>query len=539
MSPKLIADQHAAALSLNIGKKLTLTNTLMALSAIVVAIALSRVILSVEQQLQALNNRTLQITSLLERIRFSSLLIISSTNEYLFIVEAAKSAPDKKSPSSRSQATVEIEQVQKGITDLDLLLEQYRELTLAYFPDEISYMVTIENNRDILLRQSRMLLQASSAALSSAELIEAKESFEEIEKNFLQSVDSALDHEADEYRESLAELHETIDLTNMLTWTGLIGVALLVLILGISTTRSIVDPLRRMTSAIDDVKRGDYSQRIESQGEDELGRLAASFNDMARQLKDNKRMQKDFVEQLEQKNSELERFNYTVSHDLKSPLVTVKGFLGMLEKDIATGDTSAIERDIEYLNSATTTMGLLLEDLLELSRIGRVANPSTSFPMSGLCHEVVESLEGLIRERRAEIYIDPDMPDAFADQTRIREVIQNLVENAIKFSQPERNPRIRLGWEQRDGAPVFIVEDNGIGIEEKYREKIFGLFERLDAKVSGTGIGLALVKRIVETHGGSIWAEPRDDNSGTRFCFTLPQSRDDSASKLQLAASQN
>jgi signal transduction histidine kinase len=307
--------------------------------------------------------------------------------------------------------------------------------------------------------------------------------------------------------------------------------------LGGATTRSIVQPLVRLSGAIENIRKGDYSQELRINKTDEVGRLAASFNSMADQLQKNKRLQQEFIEQLEQKNTELERFTYTVSHDLKSPLVTVKGFLGMLEKDIKTGQKEAIDKDIDFLNSATDTMGELLNDLLELSRVGRVINPLTLISMTDLCNEVVSALQGSIKEHHAEITIMPAMPNLYADRGRIKEVIQNLLENAIKFSRDSDHPKIKVYSETRENNILFVVEDNGIGIESAYHEKIFVLFERLDAKADGTGVGLALVKRIVETHGGEIWIESPVDPEGSRFCFTLPHSTPESTVPQPLAAS--
>ena len=218
-------------------------------------------------------------------------------------------------------------------------------------------------------------------------------------------------------------------------------------------------------------------------------------------------------------------------------MVTVKGFLGMLEKDIETGQKEAIDKDIDFLKTATDTMGELLNDLLELSRVGKVINPSTLFSITNLCNEVVSALQGSIKERHAEIKIMPDMPNVYADRGRIKVVIQNLLENAIKFSRDSDHPKINIYSETRANNILFLVEDNGIGIESAYHEKIFVLFERLDAKADGTGVGLALVKRIVETHGGEIWIESPVDPEGSRFCFTLPHSTPESTVPQPLAAS--
>ena len=229
-----------------------------------------------------------------------------------------------------------------------------------------------------------------------------------------------------------------------------------------------------------------------------------------------------FVEELEAKNAELERFTYTVSHDLKSPLVTIKGFIGLLEKDTAKGDTDLVKRDIEQIQNATDKMHQLLGELLELSRVGRLVNPPEELSLTVLAEEAIGLVTGQIIKGGVEVEIDPAMPTIYADRLRLVEVLQNLLDNAVKFMGDQPEPRIKIGTRDDDGEVVCFVQDNGMGIDPKYHEKIFGLFDRLDPRSEGTGIGLALVKRIVEVHGGRIWVESEGKGHGAVFCFSLP-----------------
>ena len=230
-----------------------------------------------------------------------------------------------------------------------------------------------------------------------------------------------------------------------------------------------------------------------------------------------------FVRELEAKNAELERFTYTVSHDLKSPLVTIRGFLGLLEKDAAAGDHERMARDIARINAASDTMAQLLDDLLELSRIGRMGNPLEAVDLVRMSEHVCEVLAGPIEQQGVELVIEPDLPTVTADRSRLWEVLQNLVDNGIKFAAEGDAPRIVIGHRRVEGEDVITVSDNGIGIEPEFHDKVFGLFARLDPKVEGTGIGLALVKRIVEVHGGRVWVESAGAGQGSTFCFTLGQ----------------
>jgi PAS domain S-box-containing protein len=227
------------------------------------------------------------------------------------------------------------------------------------------------------------------------------------------------------------------------------------------------------------------------------------------------------INELEGKNAELERFTYTVSHDLKSPLITIRGFIGLLRDDAEKGDTVQMGRDINRISSATDKMQALLSDLLALSRIGRVTNPPERVNFGVLAEEARELLAGIIQEQGVLVTIAPALPDVVVDRTRIREVLTNLIENAIKF-RGSREPRVEIGVVDTDGQPAFYVRDNGIGIEPECQSRIFGLFEKLDPKSGGTGIGLAIVRRIIEVHGGKIWVESAGPGQGSTFLFTLP-----------------
>jgi signal transduction histidine kinase len=227
---------------------------------------------------------------------------------------------------------------------------------------------------------------------------------------------------------------------------------------------------------------------------------------------------------LEAKNAELERFTYTVSHDLKSPLITIRGFLGFVEQDAVAGNLDRLHLDMERISSATDKMQRLLNDLLELSRIGRLMSPAQAVSFDVIVREAIELVRGRIAARGVQIIIEPDLPVVYGDRTRLVEVVQNLVDNAAKFMGQQEEPRIEIGQRghDSDGRPLFFVRDNGLGIDVAYHSKVFGLFDKLDVRSEGTGVGLTLVKRIVEVHGGIIWVESAGLNQGSTFYFSLP-----------------
>jgi PAS domain S-box-containing protein len=230
------------------------------------------------------------------------------------------------------------------------------------------------------------------------------------------------------------------------------------------------------------------------------------------------------IRELEAKNAELERFTYTVSHDLKSPLVTIRGFLGYIEKSISTGNTDRIKADMARITEATNRMQRILNELLELSRIGRIKNPSETVSFEAIVHEAVELVRGSIEAHKVQVEIMPGLPVVYGDRVRLAEVVQNLLDNACKFMGEQPHPMIKVGatGTDQDGKPILFVQDNGTGIDPQFHDRVFGLFNKLDPHSEGTGIGLALVKRIIEVHQGKIWIESQGSGSGTTFYFTLP-----------------
>ncbi len=229
------------------------------------------------------------------------------------------------------------------------------------------------------------------------------------------------------------------------------------------------------------------------------------------------------LNELQNKNNELERFTYTVSHDLKAPLITIGGFAGILKRDISSGNVEKVQGSVTRIMDAVTKMERLLNELLELSRIGRIINKPETVPFGVIVEEALSLTQGRLKANQVEVQVEANMPSVKVDHARVVEVIQNLVDNASKFMGEQKHPRIEIGTRVHNDALVFFIRDNGIGIEPEFHERVFGLFNKLDANTEGTGIGLALVKRIVEIHDSQIWIESEGNGKGTTFLFTLPQ----------------
>lgn len=241
-------------------------------------------------------------------------------------------------------------------------------------------------------------------------------------------------------------------------------------------------------------------------------------------LKRNEKILESLLSELASKNEELETFVYTVSHDLKTPIITIEGFVGALREDFK---DVIPEEGKNYLNSisdATRKMGLLISDLLDLSRIGRLAENKVELQFARLAEEVVAAFQPAIREKGIKVTIQQGLPLVYVEEKRLRQVIENLLSNAIKYIRKDNvTPVIEVGAMTMDREKIFFVRDNGIGIEKAYFEKIFQVFQRLaPAKkiAEGTGMGLTIVKRIIEHHGGRIWLESKP-GEGSTFFFTL------------------
>ncbi|NNF51299.1 MAG: hypothetical protein HKN59_02565 [Gammaproteobacteria bacterium] len=230
------------------------------------------------------------------------------------------------------------------------------------------------------------------------------------------------------------------------------------------------------------------------------------------------------IKELEERNAEMERFTYTVSHDLKSPLITIKGFLGLLRQDTDAARKENAVRDIDRIESATSRMNQLLDELLQFSRAGKSIATLESTDLGEVVKEALNLAQGEIEAAGISVAVADNLPVLMLDRIRMTEALLNLISNAARFMGEQPDPRIEIGMRYDGSNPVYFVKDNGIGLSEAHREKIFELFERLDSKTPGTGIGLALVKRIIENHNGRVWVESAGEGQGATFCFTLNES---------------
>jgi len=251
-----------------------------------------------------------------------------------------------------------------------------------------------------------------------------------------------------------------------------------------------------------------------------LGERNAQLESFNARLRNSVAERQRLISELEAKNTELERFTYTVSHDLKGPLVTIRGFASLVEADAREGRIDQLFMDLQRVQKAAETMGLLLNQLLDLSRIGRVVGPPEALALGPLVREAATRVPNMESVR---LSIADDLPTVAGDRGRLLEVFENLLGNAVKFMGAQTQPRIDVT--RREGKePVIVISDNGVGIDPRFKDRVFELFERLDKGVAGTGIGLAIVKRIIEFHAGHVWVESTGiAGEGSRFCIEFPK----------------
>jgi signal transduction histidine kinase len=290
-------------------------------------------------------------------------------------------------------------------------------------------------------------------------------------------------------------------------------------------SRRLTTPLNRLTTAAAAIAGGDLAQRVDVSGTDELGRLGRSFNAMAGEVqRAQSNLEGQVVERtqaLRETNAELEAFSYSVSHDLRAPLRAIHGFARILLEDHGPALDPEAKRVLGVIDQNTKRMGQLIDDLLSFSRLGRKELESARVDMAELVRSVADEMQRSAGDRPLEITVGP-LPPAEGDRDMLRQAVTNLLDNAAKFTRRRTPGRIDVGHQTNGAETVYFVKDNGAGFDQRYAGKLFGVFQRLHGaeEFEGTGVGLAIVQRIVLRHGGRVWAEGRPD-AGATFFFTL------------------
>jgi signal transduction histidine kinase len=331
---------------------------------------------------------------------------------------------------------------------------------------------------------------------------------------------------------------------NAAFWAVIFTAALILLaavVAGVTLRRTVATPLGRLARDARRVARGEFDHPVAVEGPRDIQGLSTDVESMRRRIlaeldvvnRSRARLEEQTVD-LQRSNAELEQFAYVASHDLQEPLRKVASFTGMLQHRYHGQLDERADQYIDFAVDGAKRMQVLINDLLAFSRVGRVGARQDLLEMDELAADAVANLATAIEESGAQVEIDGPLPRVRGDRSLLTALLQNLFANAVKF-RAEQPPQVRLSVRRTatdDGADdsyTFTVADNGIGVAPRYADRIFVIFQRLHPKeeYSGTGIGLAMCRKIVEFHGGQIWLEADEQASGARFHFTLPVPQED------------
>ena len=295
-----------------------------------------------------------------------------------------------------------------------------------------------------------------------------------------------------------------------------VGMLLLVgIVVLLPLVRTALQPLHQLESATRQLAEGDLNTKVPISSEDEVGQLGKSFNLMVDSLRDTQN-------ELNRSNQELASFAYAVSHDLRAPLRSIASLTEWLGEDLGDDLKDEQREQMNLIRNRVRTMDELIKGLLEYSRVGRVKNPEIDVDVDILLSNVIEIL---MPPENIKVVVNQSMPTLHTDEIRLSQVFQNLIDNAVKF-HPGPQGQIEITYSDSDPLWKFSIQDDGFGIEPKYHKRIFQIFQSLHPRgdADSTGIGLALVKRIVEEHGGEVWVESEGiPGQGSTFWFTWPK----------------
>lgn len=308
---------------------------------------------------------------------------------------------------------------------------------------------------------------------------------------------------------------------NILGISAILFVLGLLVVFGLSAL--LTRPLQHVVDAAYQISEGDLNTRAKIESQDEIGRLAQAFNHMVDRLEDASDQQEQLLREVESINTELKSFAYVVSHDLKAPLRSINSLTHWLVSDYRDKLGKEGQELMTLLDGRVHRMQNLIEGILQYSQVGRKKEAKVAINLNQAIQNVIDLIS---LPENFNVTIQENLPTVFFEPTRLEQLFQNLFSNAIKYCDKPQG-LISVNCEEHFGRWQISVKDNGPGIDEKYHEKIFGIFQTLNARdeFESTGVGLALVKKIVEMYDGSVWLES-DPGEGTTFFFTLPQMPD-------------
>ena len=334
----------------------------------------------------------------------------------------------------------------------------------------------------------------------------------------------------DAFRLSDVSTQRIAEAQRQVVWVFLTGLLMIALTTGGAAWlihRSVLAPIRRLEQATREVASGNWNFKLDIGGQDEIGEMSRNFDSMTAELRASFAQIERSNQELATLNKEIEAFSYSVSHDLRAPLRSMDGFSLALLEDYSDRLDEEGRDYLRRIRAASQRMGRLIDELLGLSKVTRTELVVREVDLSTLSREIAEGLEQQHPDRAVRWEIEQGLV-VQADKSLMQIVLQNLLENAWKFTAKTAEAVVRVGRTEREGRAAWFVADNGVGFDMTYADRLFGAFQRLhhESEFAGTGIGLAIVHRIVRRHEGRIWAESQP-NRGATFFFSFRELGDE------------
>ncbi|MBI4848755.1 MAG: HAMP domain-containing protein [Nitrospirae bacterium] len=473
---------------------------------------------------------------LLEKLRFAAIRIVSSTNELGLILTEKRNL--KKTEKKEQAEETEEKNIDSGKKLYEKTFKSYESLINATAPEEKDNTKKLKSYGINLIDLSDRLIELKMRNVKGADILKIREEFEGAEKQFLAALEAVLKKE----ELHLADRKSEVESASKNAITTILSVSAIAFILAmlssIIMSGFVTRPVNKLRQAVFRIGQGDFDIAVDIKSKDEIGELAASFNKMACYLRNSRNELTSVTEKLRQSNKELQDFIFIASHDLQEPLRKVMIFGERLKRAYHGTLDEQGRTYIKKMQDATRRMQTLLNDLVSFLRVTVHARPFAAVDLSNVAEKVTADMK--MRIEQAGGHIEVEQLDALdADTSQMRQLFHNLIDNSLKFRKKDAPPFIRISGKHirnnenaqsdltNDGRFYQIIfEDNGMGFDEKYAERIFGVFQKLHGRkeYEGTGMGLSVCKKIVERHGGAITAKGAPEKGAT-FIITMPVSQ--------------
>jgi len=370
----------------------------------------------------------------------------------------------------------------------------------------------------------RYLADVSKRKTPTEKIYATEEDVHKTRRDLIHFLYPLIKSEENELLKSSLRTHASVENTKNVILISVLIVVIIAISLGVAIGQSVTRPIKKLNYAAREVAKGNLNQLLEINSKDEIGDLADSFSHMTQELKEHRNNLDGLVEirtrELEASNKELESFSYSIAHDLRAPLRTITSFSQIIKEDAGEKLDELEKQSLERIIAAGKNMAELIEDILNLARISRQEMKLETVDLSQLARESTEHYNNLSENINVTWKISANSK-VKGDTQLLRIVLQNLLDNAFKYSSKKEEQIIEFGENKGDDQIIYFVRDNGVGFDMQFSDKLFGTFQRLHgAEFEGTGIGLATVERIIHRHGGKIWAESTL-GEGASFYFTL------------------